>query len=135
MRRREIPGRSTLDVFCFSTKLCLIVAVLALLLCALLFLQYQDQQSPTSQADSEAQGLDYVAAVMLFMREVQLHRGLVERVLAGEESAKSNMQRTADSADAALVAITALDNKWGSDIRSEEHTSELQSPCNLVCRL
>src|SRR5205807_10646740 len=22
-----------------------------------------------------------------------------------------------------------------SDIRSEEHTSELQSPCNLVCRL
>src|SRR5256885_9429229 len=23
----------------------------------------------------------------------------------------------------------------GSEIRSEEHTSELQSPCNLVCRL
>src|SRR5688500_19772494 len=23
----------------------------------------------------------------------------------------------------------------GTDIRSEEHTSELQSPCNLVCRL
>src|ERR1022692_728355 len=23
----------------------------------------------------------------------------------------------------------------GSDIRSEEHTSELQSPCNIVCRL
>src|SRR5205807_10216250 len=23
----------------------------------------------------------------------------------------------------------------GSDYRSEEHTSELQSPCNLVCRL
>src|SRR2546426_8711790 len=23
----------------------------------------------------------------------------------------------------------------GSDNRSEEHTSELQSPCNLVCRL
>src|SRR2546426_1503203 len=26
--------------------------------------------------------------------------------------------------------------KWvGYDVRSEEHTSELQSPCNLVCRL
>src|SRR3989454_5894310 len=29
--------------------------------------------------------------------------------------------------------------QWGDDasllIRSEEHTSELQSPCNLVCRL
>src|SRR5688500_19336050 len=23
----------------------------------------------------------------------------------------------------------------GSNVRSEEHTSELQSPCNLVCRL
>src|SRR5688500_19886543 len=26
------------------------------------------------------------------------------------------------------------DDIWGED-RSEEHTSELQSPCNLVCRL
>src|SRR2546426_6753599 len=24
---------------------------------------------------------------------------------------------------------------WGTNDRSEEHTSELQSPCNLVCRL
>src|SRR5256885_5352343 len=24
---------------------------------------------------------------------------------------------------------------WFGDVRSEEHTSELQSPCNLVCRL
>src|SRR5256885_4053770 len=24
---------------------------------------------------------------------------------------------------------------FGEDVRSEEHTSELQSPCNLVCRL
>src|SRR2546426_4458117 len=24
---------------------------------------------------------------------------------------------------------------WGLPMRSEEHTSELQSPCNLVCRL
>src|SRR5256885_7164250 len=25
--------------------------------------------------------------------------------------------------------------KWLAVLRSEEHTSELQSPCNLVCRL
>src|SRR5256885_11034012 len=25
--------------------------------------------------------------------------------------------------------------KFGTSYRSEEHTSELQSPCNLVCRL
>src|SRR3989454_9151730 len=27
------------------------------------------------------------------------------------------------------------DGSWLVDVRSEEHTSELQSPCNLVCRL
>src|SRR5205807_7624417 len=35
------------------------------------------------------------------------------------------------------VGIGALDcpGERGEDHRSEEHTSELQSPCNLVCRL
>src|SRR5205807_7962667 len=28
-----------------------------------------------------------------------------------------------------------IDDFGGWDLRSEEHTSELQSPCNLVCRL
>src|SRR2546426_7483661 len=28
-----------------------------------------------------------------------------------------------------------VDNVAGRRMRSEEHTSELQSPCNLVCRL
>src|SRR2546426_2580201 len=32
----------------------------------------------------------------------------------------------------AVVRQTVAD---GADVRSEEHTSELQSPCNLVCRL
>src|SRR2546426_3599319 len=37
---------------------------------------------------------------------------------------------------------TAIEHVWGGvwnrpglELRSEEHTSELQSPCNLVCRL
>src|SRR2546426_6571768 len=35
-----------------------------------------------------------------------------------------------------LWASTGTKNKAYSDVlRSEEHTSELQSPCNLVCRL
>src|SRR5256885_1430088 len=29
----------------------------------------------------------------------------------------------------------ALISDYGNPVRSEEHTSELQSPCNLVCRL
>src|SRR2546426_8288211 len=41
------------------------------------------------------------------------------------------------------LARTARDNALGvlvevhtaAELRSEEHTSELQSPCNLVCRL
>src|SRR3989454_12013690 len=38
------------------------------------------------------------------------------------------------------VVISSEDNDWGTQLatastRSEEHTSELQSPCNLVCRL
>src|SRR5256885_9050288 len=28
-----------------------------------------------------------------------------------------------------------LPDKFAKQLRSEEHTSELQSPCNLVCRL
>src|SRR5256885_17004273 len=39
----------------------------------------------------------------------------------------------------ALVAVAAITIAVGcgsdSSVRSEEHTSELQSPCNLVCRL
>src|SRR2546426_381242 len=36
-----------------------------------------------------------------------------------------------------VVLITTRWNAWvgGRSTRSEEHTSELQSPCNLVCRL
>src|SRR5256885_4268759 len=32
-------------------------------------------------------------------------------------------------------ALYAEGDPAGDDSRSEEHTSELQSPCNLVCRL
>src|SRR5256885_12468478 len=36
---------------------------------------------------------------------------------------------------ACAVVVVALDLAVGQFARSEEHTSELQSPCNLVCRL
>src|SRR5256885_9600473 len=37
---------------------------------------------------------------------------------------------------AGMVAIAAVTSAFGViQARSEEHTSELQSPCNLVCRL
>src|SRR5256885_11193925 len=37
-----------------------------------------------------------------------------------------------------IVIVTALSyglSRYALEMRSEEHTSELQSPCNLVCRL
>src|SRR2546426_8593391 len=37
--------------------------------------------------------------------------------------------------DARAVGCRAADPVAGRELRSEEHTSELQSPCNLVCRL
>lgn len=120
MRRRHLPGFSQLANLGISTKLGLIVIVLAIPIGALLFVQYQDQQAATSQADSESNGLDYVAAVMPFMREVQLHRGLVERVLNGDEPARANMQRTAAAADAALASINEMDSRWGSDFETKE---------------
>src|SRR5256885_6073668 len=46
---------------------------------------------------------------------------------------------TVDAFDVWLE-VQATDEKgqvifWSGKVRSEEHTSELQSPCNLVCRL
>src|SRR5256885_3102448 len=36
---------------------------------------------------------------------------------------------------ASLQGMPSLAGQAGHSLRSEEHTSELQSPCNLVCRL
>src|SRR5256885_11176084 len=35
----------------------------------------------------------------------------------------------------AAIEVTFYDTEFDEEERSEEHTSELQSPCNLVCRL
>src|SRR2546426_1453114 len=34
-----------------------------------------------------------------------------------------------------ILSTTTLPARFANQARSEEHTSELQSPCNLVCRL
>src|SRR5256885_4735683 len=47
--------------------------------------------------------------------------------------------RRIDRASMVFQTLTAEQNRWlrtlRDALRSEEHTSELQSPCNLVCRL
>ena len=118
--RRQLPIFSHVANLGIATKLGLIVIVLAIPICALMFVQYQDRQSATSQAQSEENGLDYVAAIMPFMREVQQHRGLVERFLAGEDSVRANMEQSGQRADEALAAINALDKRWGGEWKTKE---------------
>src|SRR5256885_13229189 len=52
--------------------------------------------------------------------------------------AQAPLQMAGQAARAARMAHFhqhALGRQLGQQVRSEEHTSELQSPCNLVCRL
>src|SRR5205807_3049011 len=69
----------------------------------------------------------------------------------GEELSGDAVKMAKDAADAgvliftvgvgtpqgSLIPVTGDDGQTAfvKDSRSEEHTSELQSPCNLVCRL
>src|SRR2546426_9384417 len=65
--------------------------------------------------------------------------GVQTKVISGSER-KFYMLRIIDS-DMTIMIPTenvqsvGLRRIIGKDMRSEEHTSELQSPCNLVCRL
>src|SRR5256885_12007469 len=52
----------------------------------------------------------------------------------GHDGAGSRILRAGDD-NPVTVAKALGDDPLGSRERSEEHTSELQSPCNLVCRL
>src|SRR5256885_7109190 len=56
----------------------------------------------------------------------------------GEQHHIQHLAQVADAAGAARAALEAddaLHRGHMAKARSEEHTSELQSPCNLVCRL
>ncbi len=123
--QRHLPGFAQIANLKIANKLGLIVVVLAIPICALVFVQYQDQQAATSQASSEADGLDYVSTIMPFMTEVQRHRALVERVLSGEEAARANMEQTAAAADEALAKITEADADWGNRFNTREYVAFL----------
>src|SRR5205807_1532650 len=64
---------------------------------------------------------------------VELHGGTVEAESAGE--GKGATFRVRIPLRVATEDTRAHEAREGSASRSEEHTSELQSPCNLVCRL
>src|SRR5205823_7054277 len=61
------------------------------------------------------------------------HR-LLEISRAAKSRSEASRQRMRDSYDQ-LLALTRKVVRQGSEVRSEEHTSELQSLAYLVCRL
>lgn len=125
--RRHLPGFSAIANLGISNKLGLIVLVLALPIAALLFVEYQQRADTQDQASSESDGLDYVAAIVPFLREVQIHRGLVQRVLSGDEFSRDNMVRTAAAADAALAVINDMNDRHGGAFQTDALVQFLNS--------
>lgn len=112
--RRRLPGFSAIANLNIANKLGLIVAVMALPILALLAVQFQAQREEQSRAASERDGLEYVSTVVPFLREVQLHRGLVLRVLAGDANSVETMKQSERAAENALAAINEMDSRHGS---------------------
>src|SRR5256885_9420381 len=68
------------------------------------------------------------------LQKSQVLRGVVDgEDLCGRHAARPRAQKPRTSTAKVLTSIGFCMNP--SKPRSEEHTSELQSPCNLVCRL
>src|SRR3989454_9655434 len=76
---------------------------------------------------------DVIQALTQFRRRVTLEDVLI----GGKNDSLGQADELAKLARplGALVNLLPLHPGGAPDLRSEEHTSELQSPCNLVCRL
>jgi HAMP domain-containing protein len=125
MRRRHLPGLSAINNLSIANKLGLIVAVMAIPVVALLAVQFLDQRETREQAAKERDGLAYVSTVIPFLREVQLHRGLALRVLAGDTNSVETMNQAQRSADRALTAINEMDARFGARFGSRDLVASL----------
>jgi HAMP domain-containing protein len=111
--RFKLPGVSALANLGIANKLALVVAVLTIPIGALLYGQYQDRQAATSFANSESDGLDYVASIMPFLKEVQLHSVLAQRVLSGDAISRARLDQSGAAADGYLKSINDMEAKHG----------------------
>src|SRR2546426_9853498 len=69
-----------------------------------------------------------------------MHGGITELRLVIEMERCESATTTAHHLTTLSITVNARSHRqhskfWAAFPRSEEHTSELQSPCNLVCRL
>src|SRR2546426_10098925 len=64
--------------------------------------------------------------------DIQIRRNEFVAIMGPSGSGKSTLMNLIGCLDTPTAGEYWLN---GQQVRSEEHTSELQSPCNLVCRL
>ncbi|MEO6398121.1 MAG: HAMP domain-containing protein [Tepidiformaceae bacterium] len=97
-----------------ANKLAVLVLVLCIPIVALVFVQYQSRQADISRADSETEGINYIASVVTLMTEVQNHRALALRVLNGEPASQAALDQSAAAVQTALEALRKQDAKTGN---------------------
>src|SRR5256885_10050934 len=71
----------------------------------------------------------------LFPYTTLFRSGTAANETRGDRFAQEAARRLHDSAAKVMRPATYILSHMLRNSRSEEHTSELQSPCNLVCRL
>src|SRR5688500_20313798 len=96
-----------------TSPICVILHFYSLLLAFLVFFSFIDQASPQ-------------------IYTLSLHDALP---ILREQRALEHSRREVREVAEALFVQPHQREHVGRSLRSEEHTSELQSPCNLVCRL
>src|SRR5256885_10572045 len=80
----------------------------------------------------------YNDALPIFLPGKEVRYTAQEQRIAPESCDRRHEPPRLDPLGVWLRACKAMDPGWHEENRphrSEEHTSELQSPCNLVCRL
>src|SRR5688500_19361172 len=72
------------------------------------------------------------ATIRNTVRRIQTRTDSLQRAI---QNASDRGNYSADDLNRLVVDFESSVNQLDRRLRSEEHTSELQSPCNLVCRL
>ncbi|MEJ5220963.1 MAG: HAMP domain-containing protein [Tepidiforma sp.] len=132
MRRPHLPGFSAISNMNIANKLGLIVAVMAVPILALLAVQFFAQRETQQQAEKERDGLEYISTVIPFLREVQLHRGLALRVLAGDVNSVETMKQSERAAENALAAINEMDSRYGGRFGTKDLVAFLNQEWTTV---
>src|SRR2546426_2889712 len=91
-------------------------------------------QEALSSAQSKAVQYSHqqVDVEHLLLALLEQERGLATSILNKANIEVDNLRQRIEQE---LAKVPKVSGSAGGPDRSEEHTSELQSPCNLVCRL